>query len=379
MENKKKFIWEVLFLMAVFGGTLYGVFRGENLEQTIQSIRGVEIMYLFPAVLCVLLFIWGESIIIYYLMGTLNIRLKKWICFLFSSIGFFFSCITPSASGGQPAQIYYMRKENISVPVATLVLMIVTITYKAVLVLTGIALILFGQGFIQKYLTGILPIFYLGIVLNVLCVGAMLILVFYTALAKTILNSGLALAEKLRMIKHKDSIQNRLDCAVRKYEETSVYLKKHPHILFQVLAITFAQRFALFLSTYFVYLAFGLHEYKLMTIVLLQAVISIAVDMLPLPGGMGISEKLFLTIFVPIFGSKLLLPGMILSRGLSYYTELILCAILTVIAHFIIQRKQAPYGELFCNDCRTDTSLLNDTYRKDVKGKRNEEKSIGIL
>lgn len=85
------------------------------------------------------IFIWGESIIIHYLMRTLGTRLKKWTCFLFSSIGFFFSCITPSASGGQPAQIYYMRRKNIPIPVATLVLMIVTITYKAVLVLVGLS------------------------------------------------------------------------------------------------------------------------------------------------------------------------------------------------------------------------------------------------
>ena len=38
----------------------------------------------------------------------------------------------------------------------------------------------------------------------------------------------------------------------------------------------------------------------------LQAVISVSVDMLPLPGGMGISETLFLTIFSPVFGGLLL-------------------------------------------------------------------------
>ena len=87
------------------------------------------------------------------------------------------------------------------------------------------------------------------------------------------------------------------------------------------------------------YRAFGLHDFSAITIVLLQAVISISVDMLPLPGGMGISEKLFLTVFVPVFGAELLLPGMILSRGLSYYTELLLSALLTLYAHFAIRRK----------------------------------------
>lgn len=340
MENKKKLFWEVVFLIVVFAGTVYGVFHGEDLGKSIRIICEVKKIYLLPAVACVVFFIWGESIIIHYLMRTLGTRLKKWTCFLFSSIGFFFSCITPSASGGQPAQIYYMRRKNIPIPVATLVLMIVTITYKAVLVLVGLAIIVFGQGFMHRYLTGILPVFYLGIMLNVLCVGFMLILVFHTTLAQSLMEKGLGFLEKLHLVHYRQSRHEKLDAAMEKYKETAVYFKTHKHVVLIVLAITFAQRFALFLSTYFVYLAFDLSDYAVGTIVMLQAVISIAVDMLPLPGGMGISEKLFLTIFVPVFGAQLVLPGMILSRALSYYTELLLSALLTILAHFTLGRER---------------------------------------
>lgn len=125
MENKKKTIFNVVFLLVVFVGTIYGVFHGEDLGEIAQIIKTVNPLWLIPGVVCVVVFIWGESIIIYYMMHTLGIRLKKRTCFLFSSVGFFFSCITPSASGGQPAQIYYMKKEKIPIPVSTLVLMIV--------------------------------------------------------------------------------------------------------------------------------------------------------------------------------------------------------------------------------------------------------------
>lgn len=133
MENKKKTIFNVIFLLVVFAGTMYGVFHGEDIGEIVKILEQVNVLWLIPGVICVVVFIWGESIIIYYMMRTLKIRLKKWTCFLFSSVGFFFSCITPSASGGQPAQIYYMKKEKIPIPVSTLVLMIVTITYKLVI------------------------------------------------------------------------------------------------------------------------------------------------------------------------------------------------------------------------------------------------------
>ena len=33
MENKKKFLFNIIFLILVFGGTLYGVFHGEDLGE----------------------------------------------------------------------------------------------------------------------------------------------------------------------------------------------------------------------------------------------------------------------------------------------------------------------------------------------------------
>ena len=96
--------------------------------------------------------------------------------------------------------------------------------------------------------------------------------------------------------------------------------------------------------TWFVYRAFSLNGTGFWTVVFLQAVISVSVDMLPLPGGMGISETLFLTIFAPVFGS-LILPGMVLSRGLGYYGELLISAVFTVITHLTIGQKQGETKE----------------------------------
>lgn len=340
MKNKKKNILNVIFLLTVFAITVYSVLKDENISEIFQIIRHARIEFLLFGVLCVLFFIWGESIIIYYLMASLEVQIKKWKCFLFSSVGFFFSCITPSASGGQPMQIYYMKKEKIPIPVAALVLMIVTITYKSVLVVIGAALWIGGQGFIHRYLEEIRPVLYLGIWLNIVCVAAMLVLVFYTDAAKKGMTKGLKLLERLHILKEKEQRTRKLEESMDLYNATACYLKSHARVIVNVFLITFLQRLALFLVTYFVYCAFDLSGKSLVDIVLLQAVISVAVDMLPLPGGMGISEKLFLTIFIPVFGMKLLIPAMLLSRGLGYYAQLFISALMTVTAQFTLGKNK---------------------------------------
>ena len=338
MKSRKKIIFNGVFLAVVFALTVYGVFHGEDLSSMMDAIHRADKRWLVPGIALVAFFIWGESIIIWYMMRSSGICLKKRTCFLFSSVGFFFSCITPSASGGQPMQIYYMKKEKISIPVSTVILMIVTITYKLVLVVIGIGIAIFGRGFLHKYLEGILPVFYLGLALNIFCVTFMTILVFHPLLAKAILVKGMKLLERLHLMKKKEGRLKKLEDSMDTYRNTAAYLKNNPFVIVKVIGITFIQRMALFAVTWFVYQAFGLHGTGFWEILFLQAVISVSVDMLPLPGGMGISETLFLNIFSPVFGG-LLLPGMVLSRGLGYYGELLISAVFTVVAQLTIGKK----------------------------------------
>ena len=338
MKSRKKIIFNGVFLAVVFALTIYGVFHGEDLSSMMDAIHRADKRWLIPGIALVAFFIWGESIIIWYMMRSSGIQLKKRTCFLFSSVGFFFSCITPSASGGQPMQIYYMKKEKISIPVSTVILMIVTITYKLVLVVIGIGIAIFGRGFLHKYLEGILPVFYLGLALNIFCVTFMTILVFHPLLAKAIMVKGMKLLERLHLVKKKDGRLKKLEDSMDTYRNTAAYLKNNPFVIVKVIGITFIQRMALFAVTWFVYQAFGLHGTGFWEILFLQAVISVSVDMLPLTGGMGISETLFLNIFSPVFGG-LLLPGMVLSRGLGYYGELLISAAFTVVAQLTIGKK----------------------------------------
>ncbi len=340
MESKKKKIGNVLFLVVMFVLTIYSVFHGEDLHAVGAAIEGVNLWYIIPAGAAVIFFIWGESIIIHYMFGTLDIKTKKRTCFLYSCVGFFFSAITPSASGGQPAQIYYMHKNKIPIPVATLVLMIVTITYKSVLVIIGVFVAFFQGGFVHRYLEGILPIFYLGVALNVFCCIFMSFLVFWPSLAKNMLVKGMHFLEHIHLMKKKPERQEKLEASMEHYEAAAVYFKTHKKVIVNVMLITFVQRFALFFVTWFVYKAFGLSGTSIYDVVMLQAVVSVSVDMLPLPGGMGISENLFLIIFKGVFAGSLLLPGMVLSRGISYYVQLLFSAVMTAVAHFRIGYSQ---------------------------------------
>ena len=353
-------------MFAVFALTIYGVFHGEDLGAMTDAIKQADIRYLIPGVALVVCFIWGESIIIWYMMRSFQIYLKKRVCFLFSSVGFFFSCITPSATGGQPMQIYYMKKEKIPIPVSTVILMVVTITYKLVLVVIGLGILIFGRGFLHHYLENILPVYYLGLALNVFCVSFMTVLVFHPLLAEEILLKGMDWLERLHLLRKKEARREKLRDAMQTYRETAAYLKKHYKVIINVILITFLQRFLLFSVTWMVYLAFGMTGTSAMDVILLQAVISISVDMLPLPGGMGISESLFLRIFGIVFGS-LTLPALVLSRGLGYYSQLLISALFTIAAQLYYTLRSEKHS----------VTMVERAFVELSQGQEHEDKGNG--
>lgn len=342
MSKLKKNVLNIAFLILLLALTLWLIFRDQDLQPILSILKSVPIHYILIGLLLVVLYVCGESVIIKYLLHAVRIKAPMLNCVRYSFVGFFFSCITPSATGGQPAQIFYMQRQKINIPTATIILMLVTIEYKFVLVFIGLVLAVFGQGLVQTLTWEAQFYLYLGLGLNVFCVIFMSFLVFLPDTARFLITKGFVFLQKLHIMKNKNNRMERLQASMDNYKKASVFLKKNKLVIFNTTLITFVQRILLFSVTYVVYRSFGLESVSAITITLLQAAISVSVDMLPLPGGMGISERLFLQIFAPVFGSTALtLSGMLMSRGISYYMLVVISGIVTCITHMTVKSAKA--------------------------------------
>ena len=344
-KNTKKIVGNALLFLGLLALTVYAVFHGEDLGAVREAIRDCDGRWLIPAVGCVVVFIGGESVIIRLLLRSGGYRLGAWRCFLVSSAGFFFSAVTPSAGGGQPMQVYFLSREKVPVPVAAVTLMAVTITYKLVLVIVGLGALAMGWDFLHRHFGGAMFFFWLGLALTVGFTVLLLILVFHPHLARVAMDGGHRLLERLHILRKKESRREKLLQAMERYHATAAYFRTHMGLLAFVLALTFVQRFALFTVPWLVYRAMGLTGYTWQALALLQALISVAADMLPLPGGMGVTEGLFLTVFAPVFG-ELALPAMVLSRGAEFYCRLLLSAAFTAVAFLVLGRGKDDANEV---------------------------------
>lgn len=303
-----------------------------------QALAGCRREWIAAAAGCVLLFIACEAANLWRMLRSYGMGLGAGTCFLLSCVGFFFSSITPSASGGQPMQIYYMRRKGLPVSISTATLMVLTIANKLVLFTAGVLLLVFAGGMLRAALGRFLFLYYIGVALNAGWAALLIMLLFRPGMARAILVWGMSVLEELHILKHREARQTTLEVAMDSYADTAAFIQKHPHLLLEVAAVTIVRRGLLFTIPWCVYRALGLAGTGWFTILLLQAALSISADMLPLPGGMGISEALFARIFGGVFGA-LVVPGMILSRGIGHYAQLIVSALFTMLAAVVIRPR----------------------------------------
>ena len=337
-NRKKKLAINVLLFLAIMVFTMWFVFRDEGVEAVLTAMKQMSFAHLLLAIAIALFFVSAEGVMIWYLLRSIDGTSSLFSCIRCSFIGFLFSGITPSATGGQPVQLYYLKRDGNSWSLSSVALMTVALMYKLVLVLFGVGILLFWHAPLRGYLgTGYYRLFLLGLTLNTLLVVGLLMVMFTPSVIRLLSGKAEWLAVKLHLLKKAGSKQARLDHFMDNYQNALSFLKEHKGKMFVVLLGTVVQRAAVFALTYVVYRGMGMSGVALTTIMWLQAAVYIAVDMLPIPGAQGITEAMYRRAFLNIFTAGHVTASMCISRGVSFY--LMICVGLVVTLYEFCIKK----------------------------------------
>lgn len=337
-NRKKKLAINVILFLAIMVFTMWFVFRDEGVEAVLTAMKQMSFAHLLLAIAIALFFVSAEGVMIWYLLRSIDGTSSLFSCIRCSFIGFLISGITPSATGGQPMQLYYLKRDGNSWSLSSVALMTVALMYKLVLVLFGVGILLFWHAPLRGYLgTGYYRLFLLGLTLNTLLVVGLLMVMFTPSVIRLLSGKAEWLAVKLHLLKKAGSKQARLDHFMDNYQNALSFLKEHKGKMFVVLLGTVVQRAAVFALTYVVYRGMGMSGVALTTIMWLQAAVYIAVDMLPIPGAQGITEAMYRRAFLNIFTAGHVTASMCISRGVSFY--LMICVGLVVTLYEFCIKK----------------------------------------
>ncbi|MEA4894711.1 MAG: lysylphosphatidylglycerol synthase transmembrane domain-containing protein [Oscillospiraceae bacterium] len=325
-NSVKKYVLSGAFLLVLMAATFYVIFRDTSMGEIWGLLKKVRVPYVFAGILTMAGFFIFQGSVIGLSAECQQIRLTPWEMMQYSFISFFYSGITPSSAGGQPMQFYYMCRDKMSPPKATLVLFITNMAYQIVIVVLGLLTFFIKIKYIISVSGTIILLFFLGLGLNILILLILLGTMFSENLLRRILNKALSFLSKIKIIKNAEKAQTSVNCYLEEFKEGVVLIKANGRRFTLILLCTAAHFLFYHLVPFFVYKAFGLSGSTVIDLVAISAVLYVALNLFPLPGSMGAAEGGFVIMFGPLF-AKAALPAMLLSRFINFYTMLIFSGI----------------------------------------------------
>ena len=316
----------VILFLALIIFTYFMIFKDQDMNEIIEIIKRANTKYILLGIFFMFMYFFMESYNIKKILSIFGNKINIFKALKFTFIGYFFSSITPAATGGQPIEIYYMTKENIKGANATLALLIQLCGFQISTIFLGIiCAILNGKVLVN----GLIWLFLLGLTINGFALCLMLIGVFSKKLTKKLVDIFISILAFFK-VKNLDIKRNKIQDGLEEYNESSIFIKEHKLEFIKAIFRVFIQISCSYMVPFCVYKAFNLGGYNLFQMFTMQAVLYTTVSSLPLPGAIGVSESVFLTIFKPAFGENLLGSAMLLSRGITFYLYVIISLIVVV-------------------------------------------------
>lgn len=334
MEHKK-IKWKqsalCMTVMALMAGvTFYILFKDQSVEALWLVIKNADIKFIVLGFGLMVLFVACEAAIIRLLAATWKRKVAWGRAMQYSFAGFYFSSITPSSTGGQPMQLYYMVRDGLGAAKSSFILLAITAMYQLGALLYGVIMVILKFRYIMGLGAALKVLIAFGIAVNGISACAILLMLFCRRPVELLAEKGIGLLARLHVVKRPETALLRAASMIEEYSEGGRYLRKYPLTALMAAAFTLLQLMCLYSASYCALLALGYGNISYFNFLMLQAIVSLAVSAVPLPGAVGASESSFLVMFRSFFTESQLLPFMTLGRGISFYGFLIISGLVVL-------------------------------------------------
>lgn len=361
-KRAKKQILNLLFVIILIGITVT-VLLLNNKELNLDNIRSFfencDPLWMAAAFMCMVLSIFFEGLSLHFIARHFGHRRGLHASVAYASADVYYSAITPSATGGQPASVFYMARDGMSVGKASFSLIFNLIGYAAAILILGAAAFIVNPAMftdIEPWFAHFLII--LGISLQALLLGFCIACMFCGGAVIKIGNGIISFLNKIKLVKNPDKWRGKLAEEVRKYSNCRREIAGHPLLFITTLAFNLMQRFTNILISCFVCLS-AHKAVPFADLFVMQVFVLLGYNCVPLPGGTGAFEYLYLNIYCLRFDDAFIVVAMMISRVISYYFCIVVSGVYTLAYHIVGGRhkKAEPQEQHYSGEAPiTDTT-----------------------
>lgn len=343
MSKKKQWFFISLFILIALLSVGSVVLQMEDftVSEFVGYINAADVKWFAVAFVSMLCYVFFEGFALIVLCRAMGYKSKIRHGYAYSAADIYFSALTPSSTGGQPASAYFMIKDGINGMLTTAILVTNLCMYTLSIIVIGtFCFIMHWDYFLLYSLTSRILII-VGFFVEVA-----LLVFFYMVLKKekllhSMCNSVLRFLCKLKILKNYEGKREKLADSMEKYHQHSKVITGHPKALALCFVFNFIQRVAQILISTFVYIATsGKSFMEALDIFFWQGYSVLGANLVPIPGAMGISDQLMLEGFENVIPQKEAGQLVLLSRSFAFYSCVILCGITFFVCYYIVKKRE---------------------------------------
>jgi uncharacterized protein (TIRG00374 family) len=343
----KNIIWIIVsFLLAILTiSTVLKVSKDISLDDLFEAVESANKLYLGLGIIASALYVWFEGVAICSILNKIGYRRKLSQGFIYSTADIYFSAITPSATGGQPASAFFMIRDGLSVGITTATLILNLMMYTFSIIILGAISFIISPGVFTGFGQVSRIFIVVGAVTLTLLALAFLILLKNEELIFGPISKLFSFLHRKKLIKDKTDIEERLAVTKEEYKMCSEIVSKGKLMFLPAFIWNILQRGFQIAVPMLIYASLGGDKTKMASVFSKQCLITIGYNFVPIPGGMGISDYLMVDGFNEMMGESLAFTAELLSRGITFYICVSLSGIITLIGYFLKKKaKKLPYA-----------------------------------
>ena len=309
---KKKSLWlGALFLLILGGATVYVIYRELEGQDILGTLKNANIRWVLAAICAMAVYAVCDGINISRCLKLAGYKISFAQMMKYSFAGFFFSSITPSSTGGQPGQLYFMAKDKLKVSHSAFTLLCALLSFQCAAVFLGVVGVICSRGEVFNLQGRFAYVFPIGFALN-LAIIAFLVCVLGIGLW-FIKVRGIKPGERFKFLR-----------SFASYRKAAGLLKKNKLVFVKMLITSLVQLILFHSVTFLCAHAVGCTNLDWFTVLRTQSSLFISVSSLPLPGAAGVTEYGYALFYADLIPTALLGSVMLLSRFCSFTLPLVM-------------------------------------------------------
>ena len=218
---KKQLAWSLVFVV-IAAASVWAVAsqsRGFSLAAFGEFIRGASLPWLAAAILCMLIYIYAEGVALNCICASFSCRMRRRDGFVYASADIYFSAITPSATGGQPASAYFMIQDGIPGPTATVALLVNLCMYTLSIIFIGAFCFIVRPNIYASFSLAPRLLILLGCVVQVGLVVIFAMLLRHEKWVERLGSGVIRLLTALHLVRHPEARREKLKMQIQHYKQ----------------------------------------------------------------------------------------------------------------------------------------------------------------